>query len=132
MRALVGRHDPSAVGYEAPILLPHDHLADLRRIYGLGMELERVCHRIGEERGRILPCSEISHRTIKNMATGDQFADKRKVVAAVVAAGFGLPTTDDEGRKDAADAAVGWVLLLDTIDPAAASPWIARFRGSLL
>lgn len=132
VRAHVAHFDPDAVGYEAPLLLPHDALFDLRRIYGLGMELERVCIRIGEERGRPLPCAEVSHRKIKHLATGDQYAKKPAVIAAAAAAGFVLPRTMDEGRGDAADAAVGWVLLMDDIDPAAASPWIARFRGTLL
>lgn len=134
VRALAREHDPDFAGYEAPIPPKrHDALHDLRRILGLGVVLEAVCQRIGEERGRPLPCGELDVRKIKSFATGDRWAEKKLVTAAAVEAGIPiLPRTQADGRFDAGDAAVGWVITLHEIDPIAASPWFARFKGTLL
>lgn len=132
LRAIVLRYDVDRVAYESPIHKPHDKLWKLRRIYGLGVVLEYACMVIGNERGRPLPCGETDLRLIKSLTTGDQWADKKLVAAAVAEAGIPLPKTIAEGRHDAADAAGGWVILLSEHDAAAASPWIARFRGTLL
>lgn len=137
LRALISTHDPAAVGYESPIHpKPHDKTADCRRILGLGVVLELVVLRVNEERERDgrppISCGEVDLRRIKRVTTGDQWAEKKRVAAAVDAAGIPLPATIELGRHDAADAAGGWVILLDEIDPAAASPWLARFTGSLL
>lgn len=131
--SVVQHHDVVAAAYESPILRRHDALHDLRRIYGLGMVFELTCRRIAQGRGKPLPCSEIDLRKIKTFATGDPWAEKKDVAAAVVAAGIPLlPRTAAEGRYDAGDAAAGWAILLEDHDPAAASPWISRFRGTLL
>lgn len=133
VRALCDRHDPDVMGYETPLLRPHDKLHTLRRTYGLGMEVERLALEIGEVRGRPLICKEVDLRQIKNLTTGNPHASKPEVAKAVEAAGIPIiPRTIEDGRHDAADAAGGWVWILDEVDPAAASPWIARFRGSLL
>lgn len=133
LNALVERHDVDRVAYESPIPPKrHDRLTTLRRILGLGVVVEAECIRIGERRGRLLPCGEVDNRRIKTMATGDHVAGKKEVAAAVAAAGIPLPRTLELGRHDAADAAAGWVILLSEHDAAAASPWIARFKGTLL
>lgn len=137
LRALITTHDPDAVGYESPIHpKPHDKTATCRRILGLGVVLELVVLRVNEERERggrrPIICREVDLRRIKRLATGDQYADKPAVARAVAAAGIPLPATIELGRHDAADASVGWVIVLDEVDPAAASPWMARFQGSLL
>lgn len=132
VRTLVERHEVEICGYESPILRRHDTLHTLRRILSLGVMFEAVCQRIGEERGRPLPCKEVDLRIIKNFTTGNQWAEKKDVAAAVTAAGIPLPAAVAQGRHDAADASGGWAVLLSEYDGEAASPWVARFRGGLL
>ena len=123
---LIDRHQPEAISYESPILKSTDKLQKIRCIYGLGFEVERTCAR------KSIECGEINLRRIKSFATGDQYAEKKDVADAMERIGITLPAKASEGRLDAGDAAAGWLLHLSEFDPAAASPWIARLRGSLL
>ncbi len=123
---LIDRFLPAQLSYEAPILLRHDSLIDLRRIYGLGMVLEYLAARAD------IPCGEVDLRQIKNLMTNDPFADKKLVVAAALALGVKLPATDKEGRKDAADALGCALVTLAYTDPLSAAPHIAKLKHRLL
>lgn len=128
-RALIREHQPGMVGYESPILLPHDNKEDLRRIFGLGLVVEMVC----QEREFALPCGEADLRRMKSLITGNPHAKKpdvARIISTVLA--IPLPRTIEEGRHDAADAASGWLLTLSEFDPEAAGPWLARLRGGLI
>ena len=126
VRTLRERFDPDRICYEAPILTPHDRLATLRCTYGLGMVLETLADGWG------VPCNEEDLRAIKNLLTGDQWADKKFVVKGILAMGVVLPATDADGRKDAADAAGCALVTLQKVDPAAADVWLAKIKGWLL
>lgn len=124
---LIHRFDPAMLAYEAPLLLRHDTLLDLRRIYGLGMVLELVAARAG------LDIQEMDPKRIKSTVTGDAYA-KKKLVADTLEArlGVNLPSTPALGRLDAGDATGCAIIQLSILDPAAASPHLAKLRGSLL
>lgn len=126
VQILIDRFQPTELGYEAPILLKHDTLLDLRRIYGLGMVLEFIADR------ESLPCNEVDLKRIKTLMTGDHWAKKPEIVAAAVRLGVALPAKKNEGREDAADAVGGALCALNIIDPQAAAPWIAKLRHGLL
>jgi Holliday junction resolvasome RuvABC endonuclease subunit len=126
VRVLIKRFEPAEFAYEAPLLLKHDSLLDLRRIYGLGMVLELLAVDAGS------PVREMDPKRIKNFMTGDPYAKKAAVVAAAVRLGVKLPPTKADGREDAADAVGAALVALSISDPAAASPWLAKLRGSLL
>ncbi len=126
VEALIDRFAPSELAYEAPLLLKHDSLIDLRRIYGLGVVLELLAHREG------LPINEMDPKRVKNTMTGDPYAKKPAVVAAAVSLGVRLPATKAEGREDAADAVGVAVIQISISHPEVASPWLAILRGSLL
>lgn len=122
---LIDRFQPAHVGYERPLLLNRDTLLKLRHTYGMGWELERVAMRRG------LDYSDLSHRTIKHFTTGDEYAEKRHVYAAMKRLGIDLPPKD-EGGHDAGDASGGWLVKMVDLFPAEASPWLAKHRGSLI
>jgi Holliday junction resolvasome RuvABC endonuclease subunit len=131
--ALIREHQPDLVAYEAPILVTKgrhggrsDTLADLRRIYGLGVVLELTCVRFG------VRVAEVDLRRVKKVMTGDHQATKSQVVRAAMGLGIPLPTTKDEGREDAADAVGVWMIGLSEVDGSAAAPWLARLGGLLL
>lgn len=126
VRTLRERFDPERICYEAPILKPHDKLATLRCTYGLGMVLETLADGWG------IPCNEVDLRQIKRLLTGDQWADKKFVLKAIVGLGVALPPSDAAGRKDAADAAGCALVSLQAVDPAAADIWLAKIKGWLL
>lgn len=126
VEALIDRFHPTQMAYEAPLLLRHDSLIDLRKIYGLGVVLELLAHREG------LAISEMDPKRVKTAMTGDPFAHKRDVVEAALRLGVTLPATKAQGREDAADAVGVAVVQMSVSDPAAASPWVAILRNSLL
>lgn len=136
---ILDQFGPAAVSYEAPILLSHDSLIDLRRIYGLGMVLELICGDLDPENpgaidldGDGIPCGEIDLRRVKAMMTGDTYAKKKLVAAAAEKLGVVLPAKDSEGRLDAGDGVGVWLVHMAEYDPVAAAPFIATLRGSLL
>lgn len=134
-RALIRQHRPDRVGYESPILLPHDALADVRRIFGLGMVLEVVCQEdeFRQPDGEFLPCGEADLRRMKSIITGNPHAEKpavAKIISDTLC--IPLPRTVEEGRHDASDAASGWLLTMSEFFPEAAAPWLARLGGLLL
>lgn len=124
--ALIVRFNPSEVAYEAPLLLKHDTLLNLRRIYGLGMVLELICAREG------LAVSEMDPKRIKAFMTGDAYAPKGQVVTAAAGLGVILPPSKAQGREDAADAVGCALIALSVLDAQAALPWVAKLRGALL
>lgn len=126
VRVLRQQYNPGRLCYEAPILKPHDKLATLRCTYGLGMVLETLADGWG------IPCNEVDLRQIKRLLTGDQWADKKFVLKAIVGLGVALPPSDAAGRKDAADAAGCALVSLQAVDPAAADVWLAKIKGWLL
>lgn len=123
---LIERFEPTSLAYEAPLLLRHDALLTLRKVYGLGMVLELIAARRG------LPVSEMDPKRIKAVMTGDAYAKKSAVVAAAKRLGVQLPATKAAGQEDAADAVGCAIIALSILDPIAASPHLAKLGGLLL
>lgn len=123
VRILRERFDPAHIAYEAPILKPHDALATLRCTYGIGMVLETISAAWG------VPCTEVDLRQIKNLLTGDQWAEKKYVAQNIEQLGVALPA---EGRLDAADAAGCALVTLQALAPEEADVWLAKIKGWLL
>lgn len=127
-------------GYESPILVVGkknpdgstrtDKLEDLRRIYGLGMQLEAWCRRKGILYG------EVSAQRIKKEVTGNRFAKKEQVADIIEhRLGITLPATKAQGRLDAGDAGGGWLIGIRDHNPAIYDRWAAKLwgrRGNLL
>ena len=123
---LLDRFKPARIGYEAPILLRHDALMTLRRIYGLGMGLEYFSLREG------LECNEVDLQRVKAVMTGEAKAPKPLVVKAAQRLGVLLPHTDALGRKDAADAVGVALEIMRLLHPEIAAPLLAKLNGTLL
>lgn len=101
LSALADQHRPTHIVYESPILLPSDRLLPLRKIYGLGMQLEHWGRRNG------VHVSEEGPRALKKLLTGNHKAEKKEMVRVAVRLGIELP--DGESAKDAADAFACWL-----------------------
>ncbi len=71
-------------------------------------------------------------KRIKATMTGDAFAKKAAVVIAAKSLGVDLPPTKAAGAEDAADAVGCAIIALSILDPAAASPHLAKLRNLLL
>jgi Holliday junction resolvasome RuvABC endonuclease subunit len=125
VRTLKDRFAPSRISYEAPILKPHDKLATLRCTYGVGMVLETLSAGWG------IPCNEVDLRQIKSLTTGDQWAEKKHVAAAIESLGVRLPLKA-EGREDAGDAAGCALVTLQRLNPEEADVWLAKIKGWLV
>lgn len=123
---LLDRFKPARIAYEAPILLRHDTLQTLRRIYGLGVGLEYFALREG------IDCNEVDLQRVKAVMTGEAKAPKPLVVKAAQRLGVLLPSTDALGRKDAADAVGVALEIMRLLHPEIAAPHLAILRGSLL
>lgn len=127
--ALVNSHRIGALGYESPILRPHDNLLTLRRIYGLGWEIEQMA------RALLLPCREVDCRKVKSALTGDSFADKKAMIEAALRLGISLPDRLGEGRDDAADAVGGLFEMMAEFDLEGYAHWqsqVAKMKGALI
>ena len=94
--------DPDFIGYESPLLMRHDRLIDLRRIYGLGMLTERFAVRKAQRTGRSIIAGECDPKRAKAALTGDAYASKSDMVKAARRLGVSLPATIGEGQQDAA------------------------------
>lgn len=115
--------------YEAPIHTRYDQLLKIRRIYGLGVTVERWCRRTG------VRCIEADLRTIKRQLAGQHDAGKSDMVAAALRAGVDLPKRKDDGREDAADAFGAWLVGMADHDPARWAQFYAglwKQRGALV
>lgn len=123
---LIERHQPAFVSYEAPLLLRHDALLTLRKVYGLGVVLELISARLG------LPVGEMDPKRIKAVMTGNAYATKAQVVAGARSLGVALPASRAAGVEDAADAVGCAIIALSILDPVAASPHLAKLGGLLL
>lgn len=118
---------PTVIGYERPILMEHDRITPLRKIYGMGMQLELW----GRQRG-VTVC-EVGLKDIKKRLTGNGNAKKPEVAATIARLGIELPKGD--GRLDAADAAGGWIILVDHYEKQFQPRWDAalyRSKGAAL
>lgn len=93
---------PRVVAYEKPILTPRDTCLPLRKIYGMGMQLERWCL----ERGVL--CVEVSLYDIKLRVAGRKKAEKDELVH-VVRDKLQIAVPEGEQRKDACDAFGAWL-----------------------
>jgi Holliday junction resolvasome RuvABC endonuclease subunit len=123
---LLDRLQPMHLSYEAPIMRKWDSLADVRRIFGLGMALEYFALARG------LPYTEVDLRRVKAVMTGDSSAEKAAVAAAAESLGVSLPATKAKGRLDAGDAVGVALEAARLLAPALADPWLAKLRGGLL
>ena len=85
---------PTLVVFEAPILLPHDKLAVIRRLHGLIAVAEAACSRHGLSD----VVYEVSNQQIKSHATGDRCAKKDEMVLAAECRGW---IVDDHNEADA-------------------------------
>lgn len=125
----IDRYRPSAIGYESPLLLPHDDLLKVRKLYGLGFELETIC----KEKG--IPPFEKDCRDLKRELTGNRHASKDDMVHVALKVGLNLPDLVVDGRRDAADSFAGWLLGIRDLNPALSRRWdslIYGRRGGLL
>lgn len=131
--ALIHRFQPQVVAYESPIHRRTDKLSKIRRLYGFGWELEAMVIRINRL-GLYPPMKsgEVDLRLIKSWMAGDPHADKKDVAATALRMGITLPPTIAQGRHDAGDAFGGWMITMAQHFPEAASPWMARLKGTLL
>ena len=92
---------PKALIYESPLLLPHDRLLPLRKVYALGAYLELWCKRRG------VVVEEASAVSLKKLLTGNHKAKKDDMVAMCRRLQISLP--EGEKSKDAADAVAAWL-----------------------
>lgn len=92
---------PRVVVYEAPIWPPFPDLLAYRKIYGMGMQLERWAL----DRGAIM--AEVDLRTMKSRLTGDHKAKKPQMVAMAKRLKIDLPA--GKIAEDAADAFAAWL-----------------------
>lgn len=125
----VERYRPVAIGYESPIHKPTDALLTMRKLYGMGFQLETFCRRRG------IHCFEKDCRDIKREMTGNRNAAKADMVHVALKIGMSLPDTKESGREDAADSLGGFVMSLRDINPALSRRWDSLIwgrRGALL
>lgn len=124
--AMVGRFGmPDEIGWEDPLMLRHDKLITMVNIYGMIFLLATWA------RSRKIPTRSIGHKKIKKRITGNGNATKAEV-AQIVSSQLRvtLPATVAAGRHDAADAAGGWVIMIDTHAPQHKPKWDAALRGT--
>lgn len=135
--ALHARTGFTVAAYERPILIINGHgrdgvrrtdkLADIRRLYGVGMILETWCAAKG------IPCGEETVGAVKKEATRDANATKDQVAAQIEKIGVTLPL--GPGRFDVADAVAGWLCGVRAWNPSVSREWDRRLfsaRGALL
>jgi len=130
LTAHIERERPVLVNYESPILVSgRDRPIVLRKLYGMGMEVERICRRKGIE------CREAGLRKIKKELAGFSGAGKTDMVFAAERIGVQLPATLAAGREDAADATGAWLLAMRDHDKTISAQWDRRLyaaRGALI
>lgn len=131
-----GRFAPTAVAYEAPLLITNrrggggfgDNLSKLRLLYPLSAFVEWYCFKAG------VPCFEVTVQAIKKEVTGNHLAAKGDLVAVARKCGLALPAASS-GADDAADAWGAWLLLLRHYAPDLSGDWDKRIwtpAGALL
>jgi Holliday junction resolvasome RuvABC endonuclease subunit len=120
--ALADQHQPTHIVYESPILLPSDRLLPLRKIYGLGMQVEHWGRRNN------VHVSEEGPRALKKLLTGNHKAKKEDMVAVAIRMGISLP--DGESAKDAADAFACWLCAVQHYAKPFLPRWDALLYGS--
>lgn len=123
-------YQPALVGFETPLLLPHDTLDKVRKLYGVIFLLETYCDRVG------VPMFERSNADLKRELTGNPKADKDDMIERAILCGINLPKTKEEGKADAADAFAGWLIGIREVNPVASRRWDqivwSKGRGGLL
>lgn len=102
----IERYRPDEIGYESPILLPHDKLQALCKTLSIGTHIAFVARRRG------IACSRWSAKEGKESLAGNKSASKEDMVYSAIKLGVALPETKADGREDAADALGGWLVLL--------------------
>lgn len=126
----VETYRPALIGFETPLLLPHDKLDKVRKLYGVIFLLETFC----EQRG--IPMFERSNGELKRELTGDPKADKDMMIERALLCGINLPATKEAGRADAADAFAGWLIGIRENSPQISRRWDqivwSNGRGGLL
>ena len=121
---------PTLVGFETPLMVPHDTLDKVRKLYGVIFLLETFCDQ------RDVPMFERGNADLKRELTGNPKADKDAMIEAATLCGIRLPDTKSEGRGDAADAFAGWLIGIREERPDLSRRWdrvvFSRGRGGLL
>lgn len=127
------RFRPTAVAYEAPILISGkygqraDKLTTLRLLYPMGAFVSWYARKAG------VPCHEFTVQEVKKEVTGNHTASKDDMVAIARKCGLALPA--GEAAKDAADAFGVWLLLLRKSNRDLSARWDKKIwgpRGALL
>lgn len=122
LERLVALHGtPSHVVYESPILLPHDKLLPLRKIFSMGGHLEWWCRR------RLIVCTEVTPQALKKRLTGMRSASKEEMVA--VCRRLGVPLPADDSAKDAADSFAAWLVCLTSYGKQNLPAWDQALYG---
>lgn len=125
------RFRPLHVVYEQPLLTPTDKLLTIRKIYGMGFQLEGFVRRWSKRIGRTVTCEEVTVAAIKKELTGGRRAEKADMVAVARKVGLVLPTP---GADDAADAFGAWLLGVRQYNRSQSANWDRRIwspRGAL-
>lgn len=123
---LADRMPPTAVVYEAPVLVKVNTLLFMRKVHAMGGYLELWCRR------RNVICEEASPSKLKKALTGDHAAPKAAMVQICRRLGVKLPT--GEAAKDAADSFACWYVGLQGHGREHLTKWdtaIYGRRGSL-
>lgn len=120
---LCDRLDPGEdilVAYEAPVVIEKtwdaekgrmvggNPLVTTRKLQGLGLIFETVCHVVAEERGVVIDVRECHLSTIKKALTGNGRADKSALVLVARRCGINLPS--GKAAYDGADGFGAWIL----------------------
>lgn len=100
VRMLIREQRPEVIAFEAPIFMPRDKWHTRRLLVGLVTIIELAAAMAN------LPCVEVVPREAKQCLTGDQYADKKAMVAA--AETMGWPVEDDHQADACAVALVAY------------------------
>lgn len=124
------RYQPGLVGFETPLMVPHDTLDKVRKLYGVIFLLETFCDRRG------IPMFERSNGELKAELTGNPKASKDDMIERALLCGVNLPATKEAGKSDAADAFAGWLIGIREVNREQSRTWdrivYSKGRGGLL
>lgn len=87
-------HKFDAIGFEAPILLPHDKINTPRLLMGFTCVVETFAGLMTERLGKKFPCREVSVQTVKRALTLNPYASKSDMKHAAIRRGWAVADAD--------------------------------------